>query len=388
MQPRLSKNIIAHLPMNKEPATNARKRTVDQNKLRSSNWLAKENGDSQLNVTDAKGLPNSRLAQPVTSPDPLFEADPDLNRRLEVADTLLEGIEWQTETCGVAQCPGHHLHTTVGTDRARIYIDGTATLHCFHQSCRGMVAEFNWELRRQIGRVERGQPMHRVRAMTTDSLARRVKHTQMEPFRPAWRQWFLDIIAKPVQPARLHNESPTQLPERVGDDRFAFLRLFHPDDVIWTGEVYQSSPRNFAKVGTLIGEKKLRGPSVSTASFIAKAARRCRENVQLRRFLVVESDTLAIPQQAALLLALRKEWPLAAVVYSGGKSLHGWFRWRDEWNRVEGLMEAKARIQSYECDRAAFMPTQPFRLPGVLRPGTDRFQSLVYLNLAHSYANH
>ncbi len=362
--------------------------SIDQAGLEVNPLLSDKPATQQANSCPIGAPPNPQSAQPRTQPDPLFEADADLGRRMEVANTLLEGIEWETETYGVAQCPGHHLHSTAGTDHARIYIDGTATLYCFHQSCREMVDEFNWELRRQIRRVERGQPMDRVRAMTTDSLARRVKHTQMKPFRPEWREWFLNVIAKPVHPACLCNQSPTPLPERVGDDRFAFLRLFHPDDVIWTGEVYQSSSRNFARVGTLIGGKKLRGPSVSTASFTSNATRRCCENVQLRRFLVVESDTLAIPQQAALLMALREEWPLAAVVYTGGKSLHGWFRWRDEWSQLEGLMEAKARIHSYECDRAAFTPSQPFRLPGVLRPGTDRFQSLIYLNLAHSYSNH
>lgn len=332
--------------------------------------------------------PNPQSADPLTQPDPLVEADANLGRRMEVADTLLEGIEWQTETHGFAKCPGHHLHTTVGTDRARIYIDGTATLHCFHQSCRGMVAEFNWELRRQIGRVERGQPMNRVRAMTTDSLARRVKNTEMKRFRPEWRKWFLNVIANPAHPANLMNQSPSDLPERLGDDRFAMLSLFHPDDVIWTGEVHQSGARNFARVQSLTQSRALRGPNISTASFAPGTTRRCRENVQLRRFLVVESDTLSIPQQAALLMALRAEWQLAAVIYSGGKSLHGWFRWRDDWNQPERLMEVKARIQTYECDRAAFTATQPYRLPGVLRPGTDRFQSLIYLNLAHSYANH
>ena len=247
--------------------------------------------------------PNPQPAAPPTGQDPLFELEPDLEGRRQVAETLLEGIEWETESQGHALCPGHHLHTTEGADRARIYIDGTATLHCFHHSCAGMVEEFNGELRRQIRRMDRGLPMDRVSPMTQEGLARRVKNTQMKPFRLEWRQWFLDVIAKPVHPAHLFKQSPTPSPERIGDDRFALLSLFHPDDVIWTGEVYQSGPRNFARVQSLIQERRVRGPSVSTASFVPGATRRCRENVQLRRFLVVESDTLSIPQQAALLMA-------------------------------------------------------------------------------------
>ena len=57
---------------------------------------------------------------------------------------------------------------------------------------------------------------------------------------------------------------------------------------------------------------------------------RCLDNTGPRRFVVVEGDMLGgepIPKdtQAAVLLHLAERAPLALVVDSGGKSLHGWF---------------------------------------------------------------
>ena len=44
-----------------------------------------------------------------------------------------------------------------------------------------------------------------------------------------------------------------------------------------------------------------------------------------RKYLVVESDTGATDEQAAILLHLSKHAPLVMGVHSGRKSIHGWF---------------------------------------------------------------
>src|SRR5205807_578538 len=50
------------------------------------------------------------------------------------------------------------------------------------------------------------------------------------------------------------------------------------------------------------------------------------ENTGPRRFLVIEFDKGTLDQQAALLFHLSKFAPsLALVVFSGSRSLHGWF---------------------------------------------------------------
>lgn len=306
----------------------------------------------------------------------------DLELRQRVAEALLTGINWDNPSLGHAECPGAVKHTTGGNDLARIYLDGPPTLHCFHQSCARVVEEFNRDLRRQIWQAERGQSTAANRPPTPEQLARRAWNRELASRRPGWERWFLRVIKKPLTPRFLFQHSPTALSDRTGDDRFSFLRLWHPRDLIWTGEPDESGIRNFAAVDTLLKQKRLRSHHVSTAAFKPRTDRRTNANVLTRRFLVIESDVLSLPQQTALLWGLRAEWPLAAVVYSGGKSLHGWFRWQEAWNTKEALMELKARLKTYHCDTACLTPSQPYRLPGVMRPETLKFQSLIYLNHA------
>jgi hypothetical protein len=48
-------------------------------------------------------------------------------------------------------------------------------------------------------------------------------------------------------------------------------------------------------------------------------------NTGARRFLIIEADRGSLDQQAAVIGHLASHAPLAAVVFSGSKSLHGWF---------------------------------------------------------------
>jgi hypothetical protein len=56
-----------------------------------------------------------------------------------------------------------------------------------------------------------------------------------------------------------------------------------------------------------------------------KLSAHCEANTGPRRFLVVEFDYGRLDQQAALLWHLTRFAPLALVVFSGNKSMHGWF---------------------------------------------------------------
>jgi len=58
-----------------------------------------------------------------------------------------------------------------------------------------------------------------------------------------------------------------------------------------------------------------------------KPSHRCHDNAtKRRRYLVIEFDRGEITQQAAILSSLSTEWvPLILVIWSGSKSLHGWF---------------------------------------------------------------
>src|SRR5207248_4805098 len=59
---------------------------------------------------------------------------------------------------------------------------------------------------------------------------------------------------------------------------------------------------------------------------LGKISEHTLENTGPRRFLVIEFDKGTLDHQAALLSHLSKIAPsLALVVFSGSKSLHGWF---------------------------------------------------------------
>lgn len=91
-----------------------------------------------------------------------------------------------------------------------------------------------------------------------------------------------------------------------------------------------------------------------------------------RRYIVIEFDTGdSLSAQASLLTALHTdEAPLALVVFSGGKSLHGWFN-------VSGLRPS-AKLFAFRrgvrlgADASLWDPCKLVRMPGGLRDNGSR----------------
>lgn len=107
---------------------------------------------------------------------------------------------------------------------------------------------------------------------------------------------------------------------------------------------------------------------------------RCLNNTAKRRFLVVESDTVAKEKQVLVLSHLAKIAPLVLVVDSGGKSLHGWFFF-------DGTPEYYSRLfLQYACtlgaDPHAWTRCQWVRMPGGSRysGGAAIRQTVLYLD--------
>jgi hypothetical protein len=122
-------------------------------------------------------------------------------------------------------------------------------------------------------------------------------------------------------------------------------------------------------------------------------------NTGPRRFLVVEFDFEAsrsfeetgllakLDKQgrdvrdlcAALLLHLAEKAPLALAVYSGGKSLHGWFYCANVGDdKISCFMRYAL---SLGADRANWSPSQFARMPDGLRDGSKR-QAVYFFNPA------
>jgi hypothetical protein len=110
-----------------------------------------------------------------------------------------------------------------------------------------------------------------------------------------------------------------------------------------------------------------------------KASEHTLQNTGSRRFLVVEFDQGSFDDHAALLWHLSEIAPLAMVVHSGGKSLHGWFFCQGETE--ENLRRFMRYTVSIGADRATWTRSQFVRLPGGLRENGAR-QNVFYFDPA------
>lgn len=101
-----------------------------------------------------------------------------------------------------------------------------------------------------------------------------------------------------------------------------------------------------------------------------KLSNRCLSNVGPRVRLVLEYDTGSLDEQAALHLHFRdRNVPLQMVVFSGSKSLHGWF---DVSQFSEDEVEKVCRYAALlGADRATFSRIQMVRTPNALRDGQN-----------------
>ncbi|SEU32494.1 AAA family ATPase [Paenibacillus sp. NFR01] len=99
------------------------------------------------------------------------------------------------------------------------------------------------------------------------------------------------------------------------------------------------------------------------------------ENVTEFRYALVESDTMDVEKQNAIMREL--ELPIAVMVYSGGKSLHAIVRVEaanyDEYRkRVDYLYEVCKR-NGLNIDKQNRNPSRLSRMPGVERKGKKQF---------------
>jgi RecA-family ATPase len=99
------------------------------------------------------------------------------------------------------------------------------------------------------------------------------------------------------------------------------------------------------------------------------------DNVTAFRYALVESDTLSIQEQDELYR--RYELPIAALVYSGGKSLHAIVKVdakdaEEYYDRVDFLYNFLQK-QGIEIDKQNRNPSRLSRMPGVTRKGKAQY---------------
>jgi len=107
-------------------------------------------------------------------------------------------------------------------------------------------------------------------------------------------------------------------------------------------------------------------------------------NVTAHRYALIESDTLPIDRQAGIYKAM--ELPIAALVHSGGKSLHAIVRIdaasKEEYRQRVNYLHKVCAANHLEIDTQNKNPSRLSRMPGVMRKGQKQF--LVDVNQGHS----
>ncbi|RMH23607.1 MAG: hypothetical protein D6701_00145 [Gemmatimonadetes bacterium] len=105
---------------------------------------------------------------------------------------------------------------------------------------------------------------------------------------------------------------------------------------------------------------------------------RTNANTGPRAYLVVEFDFGHFDGHAALLLHLRQYAHLAMAVYSGGKSLHGWFDVRGQ--SAEAQRRFFARAVELGADPKMWTPSQFSRCPLGSNRRTGRLQQVYFFD--------
>ncbi|SFA71234.1 AAA family ATPase [Selenomonas ruminantium] len=144
--------------------------------------------------------------------------------------------------------------------------------------------------------------------------------------------------------------------DRTAGELIASLRK-HPDDIGATVGDWKT------EVGGWIRFNPLDGEGVKN------------ENVTSFKFALVESDTLSIAEQDVIFRKL--ELPIAALVHSGGKSLHAIVRvdaadYEEYRKRVEFLYDFLEK-QGVAIDKQNRNPSRLSRMPGVTRNGNRQY---------------
>lgn len=296
----------------------------------------------------------------------------------QIAQDLFGSIDWITSDRGYMKCPGEVYHTgrTLKKD-CRIITSGAPTIYCFHSSCSGMIEEANLKLRKACTGKE-----FEKKILTAEEV-QAIREKQREKRIGFDLEMFSGVSKETIfnkwewSPADMYEESPIGLDFDVEQDSRIFLTsLFNFEDVVWIGDVRDSgepeNSENFKTVYDWMFSKKFN--FTCPATFKKGVYSRSNENVLERKYLVIESDVLTQDQICAVFNFCRKFMNLRAVIYTGGKSLHGWFNFPS----MPTIDILKQLLPPMGCDPALFKPAQPVRLPGVKRG--EKMQSLLYLN--------
>jgi len=302
---------------------------------------------------------------------------------------LLEATEIEviSHDDGFVKCPGRELHTNPSASKdCKVYtnlVNGiwVPCLNCFHQSCSEVIEACNRRLYR-AALAGRPRVYQNTQSKTVGGL--HIQSHRARPNTPTEQQilemypWtYIDIInderGKVEHPPEYHH--------------IYILSLFHDDEVVWIGrDLFDTGSFNhrwrFRPVRDWYNSLSCPGAFICPSTFYPGVHSRSSENVQARKYLVVESDKLTKDEVGSVFKWLEAQGHvLRAVVDTAGKSLHGWFQYPQDPSCIPSLKRDLAALQ---CDTSMFGDSQPCRLPGAIRQETGRLQQLIYFPILNT----
>lgn len=194
----------------------------------------------------------------------------------------------------------------------------------------------------------------------------------------------------PATVADLWESSPVRADEDL-DDAKALLQLFPLSGILWIApDIYQTGKPEHAKFFRTRAEWQGQtftapGTRIAPSSFKPGSSSRCAGSVEAHLFTVIETDEIgegelyASKDEFCCLIRWLREgcgWHLAAVVDSGRRSLHAWFRHPGHAD----MTQLAEHVAALGLDSKFSEASQPWRLPGPMRENATTRQCLLYLD--------
>lgn len=271
-------------------------------------------------------------------------------------------------------CPFAELHSSAtGSRDAILYYDFFPHIHClhaFHQGRNDDLSALNDHLVfLALGTFRRPK----VPALGAGS------GPPVDPTKRAWRA--SNDLEKTIR--KFTPKARVLSPVALGPLQW-LRKLYEPEDVVWIGTKFHSGakhgPGHFkALKDWKISQIKAGDCFTTGCTFKPGAVSRSRFNVAERRFLILESDVLDFERTRAVLAWAEIELGLTlrSIVFSGKKSLHGWFDAPEEsW-----ITGHKKLLIAMGFDPKVLTLGQPVRLGGVYRETQlgAKLQTILYV---------
>ena len=182
--------------------------------------------------------------------------------------------------------------------------------------------------------------------------------------------------------ADLWEASPVRIEDSTAHTEELIDRLFPGNPLLCCGlsnSVFDTRPRLAWRHKLCALQLIVPSPCLARTGLTldGKESPHCLANTGPRRFLVIEFDSGAADDHAALLLHLAETAPLALVVHSGSKSLHGWFHCAGR--PEEDLRAFMYYAVSLGADPSTWTRSQFVRMPDGTREG-GRSQVVYFFN--------